>query len=629
MSRLNQQYLRKSWLSRALPLWLSLAVACSAPETATELLVVIDAEPSLRTMLSTVTVLVYDEAGSEELSSATFALSRAKGAPPGKTFPLSYSLIPAADAAKRFRVVVTGLTPGEGEGPEVELVQSQHIASFVQRQRSLLTVMLWDRCARQLCSASDWGPSARSCTESGCATVEPIPPTEAGSGPLGGYVRPSAPDGGREPPIDAGPDSAPPADTSACVSALDCQELLGDLEPAGCAEAECVEQKCELRALDADGDRHGNKACSAGGKPLGDDCDDADPARFPGAWDGPAIEGEQADSCDAIDNDCDGQLDDGVAGQKTCVCDPAKDKDVACSLRPDGTVISWPAGTPVGDCRAGKRSCIEGRWSACVGAVEPAAKDSCEPVLGADADCDGKLNEDCPCTTGSVRPCAQPNVGSCKAGEQLCVSGVWSKECRGAITPQAEDTCEPGNDASCDGVANEGCACVNGQTKTCGEALRAKGECAKKMVVCVDGKWPESSCVSAALETCADDGKDENCNGEVNEQPYCQCTNGRSALCGTLDRTLRGNCALGTRRCVNGAYTACDVTPSARDLCIYLDDSSCNGRINEGCECLLGDTQSCGPAGCNGQQSCALGGRWGACSYTCPAPEPPVEPAAI
>ena len=67
-----------------------------------------------------------------------------------------------------------------------------------------------------------------------------------------------------------------------------------------CTADRCDEddQACRHEAPDADSDGHGSAACrEASGSPLGDDCDDRDPTRHPGA----------AEVCDpeGHDEDCD------------------------------------------------------------------------------------------------------------------------------------------------------------------------------------------------------------------------------------------------------------------------------------------------------------------------------------
>ena len=313
--------------------------------------------------------------------------------------------------------------------------------------------------------------------------------------------------------------------------------------------------------------------------------------------------------------DCSGQ---GHGGSKGCECDPLTDIQVDCSLRADGTPIPWPAGTPVGACQYGKRSCRDGVWGRCSGAIEPAPEDSCLP--DDDANCNGQRNEGCECSTGATRPCGT-DVGACSVGTQTCSGGMWSQQCLGAVMPHGKDTCEPGSDNDCNGIANEGCTCVNGASSTCGAALNAKGLCAARAVMCVGGAWQAGACTTTASEQCIDNGQDENCDGKVNEPSVCACLNGQTTSCGAAHPELRGACRNGTSKCVNGKWGDCDTLPASRDTCeVLAGDENCNGIPWQGCTCVDLQVQSCSVGACTGgTQVCSISGNWGTCTgTTCP-----------
>ncbi|HYP98852.1 MAG TPA: MopE-related protein [Polyangiaceae bacterium] len=97
----------------------------------------------------------------------------------------------------------------------------------------------------------------------------------------------------------------------------------------------------------------------------------------------------------------------------------------------------------------------------------PASADGNESQCnGIDDDCDGKVDEGCPCSAGDVQPCflgppGRRAVGACTDGTQTCMRGVefapyWG-DCIGGIQPSAEK-CD-GLDNDCNGCADdlEGC----------------------------------------------------------------------------------------------------------------------------------------------------------------------------
>jgi len=131
-----------------------------------------------------------------------------------------------------------------------------------------------------------------------------------------------------------------------------------------------------------------------------------------------------------------------------------------CAVSDAGTLV-YPGdpcnfssdGTPVpaqGACRPGKWACIDvgggERFGQCLGAVAPVVE-SCVALpdgTGADENCDGTVDENCPCVSGTKRSCG---VGTC-VGEQLCTSGKWGT-CAGPA-PGAR-VCASALDNDCNG----------------------------------------------------------------------------------------------------------------------------------------------------------------------------------
>ena len=198
------------------------------------------------------------------------------------------------------------------------------------------------------------------------------------------------------------------------------------------------------------------------------------------------------------------------------------------------------------------------------------------------------------CSAGQTATCADVYKlkGNCGKGTVDCVNGTWSA-C--SVTAAVDDACTPGDDANCNGVENEGCPCLDGDTGACGMKLGALGACAAGTTTCKAKQWGACSVQPAANDTC-DPGNDATCDGNANAG--CACLNGDVGSCGAKLGAL-GLCAAGTTLCSGGAWAACSVAPAMNDGCSPKDDATCDGAVGTGCG------QSC-PGGltCSGGVSC-------------------------
>lgn len=98
------------------------------------------------------------------------------------------------------------------------------------------------------------------------------------------------------------------------------------------------------------------------------------------------------------DEDCDGEANQPSAG---CECTPSESE--ACYPGP-------PATLGVGQCTAGTRTCNGGgQWAPCTGEVLPSVEDC---AIDEDENCDGLVNEGCPCPAETVQTLASENCAT-------------------------------------------------------------------------------------------------------------------------------------------------------------------------------------------------------------------------
>jgi hypothetical protein len=198
------------------------------------------------------------------------------------------------------------------------------------------------------------------------------------------------------------------------------------------------------------------------------------------------------ESCNDVDDDCNGRVDDGVTR--------------SCGV------------SSVGACRMGTQTCAAGAWGACAGEVDP-MPDKCD---GGDEDCDGVVDTGCACRNGTTLSCGS-SVGACKPGTETCVNGQWGA-CAGGVGPKTE-ICN-GIDDDCDGVVDNGCVCRVNDTRACydGPAGTAGvGACKAGTQGCViaNGVARWGACTGEVLpvpEIC--NRIDDDCNGMTDDGLY-------------------------------------------------------------------------------------------------------------
>ena len=178
---------------------------------------------------------------------------------------------------------------------------------------------------------------------------------------------------------------------------------------------------CTPYYKDQDGDGVGNgnsgKCLYAALPPFsttsGADCNDSNPQVKPGVQ----------ELCNGVDDNCSGSIDEGLG-------------TVVCGLGPcNHSVESCVGGVPkVCDPLQGSApETCDGVDNDCDGQVDEGTLNSCgqcgpvpgEVCDGQDNDCDGQVDEGCaPCTEGQIQSC-DPSGEDCAVGMQVCTGGMW------------------------------------------------------------------------------------------------------------------------------------------------------------------------------------------------------------
>jgi Putative metal-binding motif len=260
-----------------------------------------------------------------------------------------------------------------------------------------------------------------------------------------------------------------------------------------------------------------------------------------------------AESCNGLDDTCDGQTDEGDPGGGGACDVPGKQ----------------------GECKAGVLHCIGGSLT-CVANKLPVP----EVCNGLDDDCIGGFDDGNP---GGGALCLVPGMlGICSQGTMTCVSvpGKGGLQCLQSVPAAAVESCN-GLDDTCDGQTDEGDPGGGGSCNVPGKL----GACQLGLLHCIGGSLTCVASKSPLPEICGNN-IDDDCDGNVdNGCPVCHPVNWDLHLGPPLmhtggDSAFQGNGPI-VHVTANISRTSTDITVSA---CVTMTETTDDWTSGVACD---------------------------------------------
>jgi MYXO-CTERM domain-containing protein len=323
---------------------------------------------------------------------------------------------------------------------------------------------------------------------------------------------------------------------------------------------------------DGDADGYGAGAAStactvvAGKSTVDTDCADADPNRHPGA----------TEVCNNLDDDCDGQTDEGTT--------------ITVYRDADGDGFGTPSNTISACAQGGGYVLDDTDCNDASAAVNPSATETCNSI---DDNCDGQTDE------GAIGPTwyadadadtygnAASSVQRCTAPAGSVASSTDCNDANNAIHPGATEVCN-GVDDNCNGTADEGVGTAyyaDADADTYGNLADVVYSCsavAGRVTNSTDCDDTRAAVHPGVAEAC--NGRDDDCDGQVDEGLALSTFHADS------DQDGYGTSSSSVQACTAPPGTVADGTdcndanagvhPGAAEVCNTVDDD-CDAAVDE------------------------------------------------